>query len=81
MADLIHPAIPAFLLLVLAEAIAGAVMHRDLYESKDAAASLTMGLGNVLVSLVGPTAGRESTRKTDCRVWQSGRKTHHEWKG
>jgi sterol desaturase/sphingolipid hydroxylase (fatty acid hydroxylase superfamily) len=52
MPDLIHLAIPAFILLVVAEAIIGAVMRRDLYERKDAAASLTMGIGNVLVSLV-----------------------------
>ena len=52
MPDLIHLAIPAFILLVVGEAIVGAVMHRDLYERKDTAASLTMGIGNVLVSLV-----------------------------
>jgi len=52
MPDLIHLAIPAFILLVVAEAIFGAVMHRDLYAGKDTAASLTMGVGNVLVSLV-----------------------------
>ena len=52
MPDLIHLAIPAFILLVVAEAIFGAVMHRDLYAGKDTAASLTMGAGNVLVSLV-----------------------------
>jgi sterol desaturase/sphingolipid hydroxylase (fatty acid hydroxylase superfamily) len=52
MPDLIHLAIPAFILLVVAEAIFGAVMRRDLYERKDAAASLTMGIGNVLASLV-----------------------------
>jgi len=40
MPDLIHLAIPAFILLVVAEAIFGAVMHRDLYEGKDTAASL-----------------------------------------
>ena len=52
MPDLIHLAIPAFILLVVAEAIFGALMHRDLYEGKDTAASLSMGVGNVLVSLV-----------------------------
>ena len=49
--NLIHLAIPGFLLLVLAEAIAGAVMRRDLYQLKDAAASLTMGTGNVIIGL------------------------------
>jgi sterol desaturase/sphingolipid hydroxylase (fatty acid hydroxylase superfamily) len=51
MLNLIHLAIPGFLLLVLAEAIAGAVMRRDLYQIKDAAASLTMGVGNVIIGL------------------------------
>jgi len=50
--NLIHLAIPAFLLLLVAEAVAGAVMRRDLYEWKDTAASLTMGVGNVLIALV-----------------------------
>jgi sterol desaturase/sphingolipid hydroxylase (fatty acid hydroxylase superfamily) len=44
-------AIPAFLGLLFLEAIAGAILRRDLYEFKDTAASLTMGIGNVLVGL------------------------------
>jgi sterol desaturase/sphingolipid hydroxylase (fatty acid hydroxylase superfamily) len=48
---LIQLAIPAFVLLMVLEALAAAVLHRDLYEFKDAAASLTMGIGNVLVDL------------------------------
>ncbi len=51
MPKLIIDAIPAFLLLLFAEAIAGAVLRRDLYEIKDTAASLTMGIGNVIVGL------------------------------
>src|SRR5215470_6545967 len=51
MPDLITLAIPAFVALLFAEAIAGAVMQRDIYEFKDAAASITMGLGNVFVDL------------------------------
>ena len=51
MPDLITLAIPAFLALLLAEAIAGAIMRRDIYEIKDAAASITMGLGNVFIDL------------------------------
>lgn len=47
--------IPAFLLLLLAEATAGAIMRRDLYEFKDTAASLTMGIGNVIVGLFSKT--------------------------
>jgi len=52
MPDLITLAIPAFLLLLLAEAIAGAIMRRDIYEFKDAAASVSMGLGSVFVDLL-----------------------------
>lgn len=52
MPDLIQLAIPAFLLLMLLEVVAGAIMRRDIYEFKDAAASVTMGIGNVLVEIV-----------------------------
>jgi sterol desaturase/sphingolipid hydroxylase (fatty acid hydroxylase superfamily) len=52
MPDLVHLAVPAFLLLVLLEVIADAVMRGDLYEIRDTAASLTMGVGNLLTSLV-----------------------------
>ena len=52
MRDLITMAIPAFLVLLFAEAVAGAVMRRDLYEFKDMAASLTMGIGSVFVDLL-----------------------------
>src|SRR5215467_201058 len=55
MQDLIHLAIPAFILLMLLEAIADAIMRRDLYEVKDSAASITMGLGNLAVNLVAKT--------------------------
>jgi sterol desaturase/sphingolipid hydroxylase (fatty acid hydroxylase superfamily) len=51
MSQIIIYAIPAFLVLLVAEAIAGAILRRDLYEFKDAAASLTMGIGNVIVGL------------------------------
>ena len=44
-------AIPAFLGLLFLEAILGALLRRDLYEFKDTAASLTMGIGNVIVGL------------------------------
>ncbi|HWG48792.1 MAG TPA: hypothetical protein VN669_03815, partial [Candidatus Acidoferrales bacterium] len=37
--DLIHLAIPGFILLLLLEATADAVMRRELYELKDTAAS------------------------------------------
>lgn len=52
MPDLINVAVPAFLLLLVLEAIADAVMRRDLYEIKDTAASLTMGVGNLFVNLL-----------------------------
>ena len=52
MPNLIQLAVPAFLLLLALEAIADALMRRDLYEIKDTAASLTMGVGNLLVNLV-----------------------------
>jgi len=52
MPDLIQLAIPAFILLLLSEAIVDAWMRRDLYEPSDTAASLTMGVGNVVVGLV-----------------------------
>src|SRR5882762_252528 len=52
MPNLIHLAIPAFVALMAIEAVADAVMRRDLYEIKDTAASITTGLGSVAVSLV-----------------------------
>ena len=52
MPDLIHLAIPAFILLLIVEALAGAVMQREIYEVKDAAASITMGLGNLAADLL-----------------------------
>src|SRR6266481_4674543 len=51
MPNLIALAIPGFVLLMTLEAIAEAVMRRDLYEVKDSAASITMGLVNVTVNL------------------------------
>lgn len=51
MTDLIHLAIPGFIALVVLEAILAARMRQDLYEVKDTAASLTMGVGNVIVGL------------------------------
>ena len=52
MPDLIHFAIPGFVLLLLAEVIFSAWDHRHLYEAKDAFSSIAMGLGNVAVGLV-----------------------------
>lgn len=53
MPNLIHYAIPAFVLLLLAELIFSEVSKKHLYETKDTISSLTMGVGNVLVNLVG----------------------------
>jgi sterol desaturase/sphingolipid hydroxylase (fatty acid hydroxylase superfamily) len=50
--DLIHWAIPGFIILLVTEAVVDARMRRELYEAKDTAASLTMGLGNVFIGLV-----------------------------
>lgn len=49
--DLIHLAIPGFILLLVIEAVADSVMRRELYQLKDTAASLTMGIGNVIIGL------------------------------
>ncbi len=49
--NLIHLAIPGFILLLVLEAVADAIMRRELYEFKDTAASLTMGTGNVILGL------------------------------
>lgn len=52
MNDLIHLAIPGFLVLLILEAVLAAKMRQDLYEWKDTVASLTMGIGNVLIGLL-----------------------------
>jgi len=52
MHDLIHYAVPGFLLLMTVEATVDAVMRRDLYEIKDTVASLIMGVGNLLTNLL-----------------------------
>ncbi len=49
--NLVNLAIPAFLLLLLVEAIISAIGQRDLFEAKDTFASLAMGVGNVLTNL------------------------------
>jgi sterol desaturase/sphingolipid hydroxylase (fatty acid hydroxylase superfamily) len=51
MLNLIHSAIPAFVLLMAIEAIADARLRRDLYDIRDTAASFSMGLGSVLLGL------------------------------
>ncbi len=49
--NLIHLAIPAFVLLLVVEAIVSAVGQREWFEVKDTFASLAMGIGNVLTNL------------------------------
>ena len=52
MPDLIHLAIPAFIVLMLVEVSVGALRGRQTYERRDTAASLAMGLGNVGINLL-----------------------------
>jgi len=51
MPDLIQLAIPAFVLLLVAEAVAAWRMQKDIYEWRDTAASISMGLGHVFLDL------------------------------
>lgn len=50
--NLIHWAIPGFILLLVTEAVADARMRRELYLLPDTAASLSMGIGNVIIGLL-----------------------------
>lgn len=50
--NLIHWAIPGFVILLLAEVLFNVWDHKDLFKAKDTFASLSMGIGNVLVGLV-----------------------------
>lgn len=50
--NLIHWAIPGFVILLLAEIAFNALNHKDLFKTKDTLASLSMGIGNVSVGLV-----------------------------
>src|SRR5688572_28735268 len=52
MPDLIHYAIPGFVLLLTAEVIFSAWDKRGLCETKDAASSIARGLGNVFIGLL-----------------------------
>lgn len=49
--NLIYFAIPGFILLLIVEAVLSWRMQRDNYQLEDTAASLSMGIGNVLISL------------------------------
>lgn len=52
MPNLIHYAIPFFIILMVVEVIVGAIEKRELYDIKDSASSISMGLGNVIIGLV-----------------------------
>jgi sterol desaturase/sphingolipid hydroxylase (fatty acid hydroxylase superfamily) len=49
--NIIHYAIPAFVLLLLAEVILAAMEKKDWFEAKDTFSSLAMGIGNVIIGL------------------------------
>jgi sterol desaturase/sphingolipid hydroxylase (fatty acid hydroxylase superfamily) len=51
--NLIHYAIPAFIILLLLEVAVAAYEKKDWYEAKDTFSSLAMGIGNVLIGLIG----------------------------
>lgn len=51
--NLIYYAIPGFILLLTAEVLWARHKQQDWYEFRDAATSLTMGIGNVITGLVG----------------------------
>lgn len=51
MPDLVHYAIPAFVILLITEAVLSSVRQAERYESRDTFASLAMGIGNVLITL------------------------------
>jgi sterol desaturase/sphingolipid hydroxylase (fatty acid hydroxylase superfamily) len=50
--NLIHYAIPGFILLILVELVFSAIAKRELYATVDTFSSLAMGIGNVLTGLV-----------------------------
>ena len=52
MPDLIQLAVPAFIALIVFEAVAASIMKREVYELKDAAASISMGLGSLAAELL-----------------------------
>jgi len=51
MPDIIHYAIPGFIILMIVESTFSAIQDAELYEIKDTAASLAMGVGNVVIKL------------------------------
>ena len=53
MSNLIQYAIPAFIVLLIAEVIVTAKQQKEYYDVKDTAGSLSMGIGNVVIGVVG----------------------------
>ncbi|UCE94848.1 MAG: sterol desaturase family protein, partial [Flavobacteriaceae bacterium] len=53
--NLIHYAIPFFILTLILEIIVTSKKQMEAYTFKDAAASITMGLGNVFIGLLAKT--------------------------
>ena len=51
MPDILHLAIPGFVLLLLAKVIFDTFSKRELFETSDTFSSLAMGIGNVVVGL------------------------------
>lgn len=51
MPNIIHYAIPGFILLMIIESTVSAIQDTQLYEVKDTAASLAMGIGNTIIKL------------------------------
>jgi len=51
MRNLVHLAIPGFVLLMVIESTFSAILDAKLYDVKDTAASLAMGIGNVIIKL------------------------------
>jgi hypothetical protein len=49
--NLIHYAIPGFILLILVELVFSAIAKRELYGTVDTFSSLAMGIGNVVTDL------------------------------
>jgi len=48
---LVH-AVPAFIILIVVEVIYAVKLHRELYEIKDAATSISLGLGNLFIGIL-----------------------------
>lgn len=63
MPDILHLAIPGFVLLLVAEVIFVTISKKELFETRDTFSSLAMGIGNVVVGLT--TKGVE--KMAECR--------------